>query len=131
MSNWKTALGWYGHILASDKCDESNSHDNVVAIDDTTFQRIVRDHEDDFVDSRIGTEVLGIKSNEHIHFLATGVGFSKGFAHYGTVFEEAELMALPGKQSIDHGAEYMSAMKEIYGLDLPPCRLMIGCNSEH
>jgi hypothetical protein len=131
MSNWKNAYGWSGHILVSNKHNDSSRLDNVVAIEHDTFKRIVRDHEDDFLDSRIETKVLGVTGIEDVLFLATGVGFSEGFTYYGTVFNEAELRALPGKQAIDHDAEYLQAMKDVYGLDLPPCRLMIGCSSEH
>lgn len=50
---------------------------------------------------------------------------------YGTVFAEAKARSAPGPQVVDINAEYLKAMKEIYGLELPPCRLMVGCASEH
>ena len=130
MSNWKTAYGWSGHILvSSDEC-ESSHDDNVVAVPDEVFRRIVADHESDRLDEWVTVKKLGVTSEETL-FLATGTCFSEGFTHYGAVFEEAEVRAEPGESRVDIDEQYLAAMKEVYGLDLPPCRLMIGCSSEH
>lgn len=130
MSNWKTAYGWSGHILVSSDENESNHHDNVVAVPDEIFRRIVADHDNDGLDDRILARQLGVTSGETL-FLATGTSFSEGFPHYGAVFEEAEVRAEPGESRVDLDEQYLAAMKDVYGLDLPPCRLMIGCSSEH
>jgi hypothetical protein len=130
MSNWKNAYGWSGHILVSEAECESNPEHNVVAVQDDVFRRIVEDYNSGNLQIDIEAARLGVNS-EDVIFLATGTGFSMGFDHFGTVFDEAELRALPGKRAIDIDAEYISAMKDVYGLDLPPCRLMIGCSSEH
>lgn len=127
MSNWKKAYGWSGHILvSSDEC-ESNHDDNVVAVPDEVFKRIVVDHDNDGLDDRVSVRQLGVTDGETM-FLATGTWFSEGFTHYGTVFEEAEVRAEPGESRVDIDEQYLAAMKEVYGLDLPPCRLMIGCS---
>lgn len=36
-----------------------------------------------------------------------------------------------GELEGNRDADYLAAMKEIYGVDLPKCQLMIGCSSEH
>lgn len=130
MSNSKHAYGWSGHILVPSDEMESNHHENVVAVPAGVFQLIASDYNECKLDERIEAEQLGVTSGE-VLFLATGFSFSEGFTHYGAVFDEAELRALPGESRVDFDAEYLAAMKEVYGLDLPPCRLMIGCSSEH
>lgn len=130
MSNWKNAYGWSGHILVSEAECESNPEHNVVAVQDDVFRRIVEDLKRDNLDDRFAASQLGVSDGDCL-FIATGTGFSVGFTYFGTVFDEAELRALPGKRAIDIDAEYLEAMKDVYGLDLPPCRLMIGCSSEH
>lgn len=131
MSNWKHAYGWSGHILVSNDEMGSSFDHNIVAIPPEKFRALIEAHENCKMDERIESEKLGTTSSGDIVFLATGSCFSHGFTYYGTVFEEAEARALPGPPAIDHDAEYLQAMKEIYGLELPPCRLMIGCASEH
>jgi hypothetical protein len=130
MSNWKHAYGWSGHILVSKDQQDSDPNDNLVAVDDSAFNRLMSDHDNCKLDSRIQVERIGIIDSDY-NFLACGSGFSEGFAHYGTVFQEADARSSPGPFEIDRDSEYMNAMKQIYGLDLPPCRLMIGCASEH
>lgn len=130
MSNWKNAYGWSGHILVSEANCESDPEHNAVAVPDNVFNRIIEDYKSDNLQCDIGAALLGVTSKETV-FLATGTGFSIGFDHYGTVFDEAELRASPGSQAVDDDREYLKAMKDVYGLDLPPCRLMIGCSSEH
>lgn len=109
---------------------DGNPNDNLVAIPPEKFKAICRAHFSLKLDERIGARPLGVLGNGII-FLATGSSFSEGWKHYGTVFQEAEARSVPGPQAIDHDAEYMKAMKEIYGLSVPPCRLMIGCSSEN
>ena len=129
MSNHKNVYGWSGHLLVEDDALDSDPDHNLVAIPRATFNRIKEALDQIQLDQRIDARRIGITDGDF--YLATGTGFSRGFEHYGTVFEEAELRASPGPPFIDHDAEYMKAMKEIYGLDLPPCKLMIGCSSEH
>jgi len=130
MSNWKNAYGWSGHILVSEDNCESDPEHNVVAVPDDVFNRIVEDCHSGNLQIDIAAARLGANS-EDVVFMATGTGFSMGFDHYGTVFNEAELRASPGSQAVDDDREYLKAMKDVYGLDLPPCRMMIGCSSEH
>src|SRR4051794_3274054 len=131
MGDWKTAYGWIGHILVSAD-DELNSKDrsdhNLVPVPAATFKREVDDYESCTLDSRIAIERLGIIESES-YFLACGCCFSEGFTHYGTVFREAEVR-VEGKPASNPETEYVAAMKEVYGLDLPRCRIMIGCSSE-
>lgn len=131
MSNWKHAYGWIGHILTDSLENRSDPDDNVVAIPTEIYRRIARDRDSGHVDQRIHFEELGVTSEEAPGLMASGYGFAIGFTHYGTVFVEAEIMAEGQPVRINHKDEYMKAMKEIYGLDLPPCRIMIGCSSEH
>jgi len=133
MSNWKHAYGWSGHILVPDFETNGNPDENVVAIPSKIYARIAVDADLVKLDERIEARVLGIRDHATMlpNALAVGTCFSEGFTHYGTVFAEAEARAVPGPPVIDYDSEYLSAMKEIYGLDLPPCRLMIGCSSEH
>jgi hypothetical protein len=129
MSNWKKAYGWSGHIVVSSDDMESAPDDNLIAIPPDKFKAIVEAHDNCKMDERIETRELGVTSTRAT-FMAIGSCFSEGFTNYGTVFDEAEARATPGPPAIDHDAEYLKAMKEIYGLELPPCRLMIGCASE-
>ena len=130
MSNCKFAYGWSGHIIASRGEVDSNPDHNLVAINPSIFEALVNAYENDTVDERIEVEQLGVTDGD-VCLLATGSCFSEGFTHYGTVFVEAENRIDPGPAYIDHDAEYLKAMKDIYKLELPPCRLMIGCASEH
>lgn len=131
MSNHKHAYGWSGHILTSSDEMNSNPDDNLVAIPADKFKAMVEASENCDIDDRIETRKLGITSTGEVIFLATGTCFSEGFTNYGTVFAEAEARSAPGPQAIDHDGEYLKAVKEVYGIELPPCRLMIGCASEH
>lgn len=131
MSNHIFAYGWSGHILVSDNESKGNVNANVVAVPDDIFVRLVSDYELHVEHEYIEAESLGFDCREEpISVMATGSGFARGFTHFGTVFTEAE-DRLGGPMAIDHDANYLAAMKKIYGLDLPPCRLMIGCSSEH
>lgn len=130
MSNWKHAYGWVGHILVSNDDADSDPDDNVIAIPKRTFAKLEQDYDDDVLDERIVAHRLGIIDSDYV-FLAFGHGFSEGFKHFGTVFMEAELKAEKQPLTEDRDAAYLSAMKDIYGLDLPPCRIMVGCASEH
>lgn len=131
MSNWKRAFGWVGHIITSDEESQSDTQINVVAVSPEQFARLVKDFQDLKLDERIRVEQLGITSIGEVLFLACGTGFSEGFDYFGTVFMEAELRAEGGKNAVDLDEEYRKAMKEIYGIELPPCRIMVGCSSEH
>lgn len=133
MSNNKYAIGWMGHIIASASDTDSDPKHNVVAIPRLTWERLVQDYESGKLDPRIEVNQLGILASGEVYYLACGYAFSVGFDHYGTVFEEAEMLE-GGNNSVprvEQSREYMTAMKEIYGIDLPPCRLMVGCASEH
>lgn len=133
MSNWKRAYGWSGHILVSAAEMVSNPDDNMVAIPAHIMRGIIDEQSAGTIDSRFRVETLGIENcdNDAVELLAVGVGFSEAFTHYGTVFIEAELRVEKHPLIVDLDKEYLAAMKELYGLDLPPCRLMIGCSSEH
>lgn len=124
MSNDKYAYGWSGHILVSSDEMDSDLRANVVAIPPDVFKALLKAYGDCKLDERIEVQRLGITS-EHTIFLAAGSSFSEGYANYGTVFQRAEL------QWSGRDAGYLQAMQEIYGLELPPCRLMVGCSSEH
>lgn len=130
MSNWKHAYGWSGHILVSLDQSDGDARENVVAIPQGVFDRLKHAHNNLTLDERVHIEPLGVTGSAAL-YLACGTSFSEGFSHYGTVFVEAEARSEPGPNAIDHDAEYLRAMKEVYGLDLPPCRLMVGCSSEH
>lgn len=132
MSNWKHAYGWVGHIITSAAENESDARDNVVAIPRLTWERLVGDYERDELDERIEARQLGVES-AGVYFLAVGYAFSEGFRHYGTVFAEAEALEGGGNDPTKDEAsrDYMAAMLEIYGVALPPAKLMVGCLSEH
>lgn len=130
MSNSKKAYGWSGHILVSEDDLFPNVDHNVIAVPYWTFSRIVHHYQNLELDTRIQIKRLGVVNSDTV-FLAAGANFSEGFQHYGTVFEYAELRAKGQPLTLDQDGEYLKAMKEIYGLDLPPCRLMVGCSSEH
>jgi hypothetical protein len=137
MSNDKSAYGWSGHLLISDaEHDKEKAHrrEGVVVIPDLAFLSLVRAMENCKLDGRINVERLGVVTSEY-YFLAAGhpATFSEGYQYYGTVFTNAE-DRVEGGNAVDpkaRDAEYMAAMKEIYALDLPPCRLMVGCSVEH
>lgn len=130
MSNWKYAWGWSGHILVSENNLGSSVDHNAIAVPHLVFSKIVSDYQNLKLDGRIRIERLGATDSD-LHFFAAGANFSEGFGYYGTVFEYAELCAEGQPLALDQDGEYLKAMKEIYGLDLPPCRLMVGCSSEH
>ncbi|MES2694491.1 MAG: hypothetical protein V4773_13530 [Verrucomicrobiota bacterium] len=133
MSNHKYAYGWDGHIITSKEETKSNKQDNVIAVPQEVFDRLVKDMGDCKLDPRIEAHQLGWLAIEEVYFVATGRAFSESFAHYGTVFEEAEMLE-GGNEPIsraDRNRDYIAAMKEIYGIQLPPCQLMVGCSSEH
>jgi hypothetical protein len=131
VSNHKYAYGWSGHILCRKSEHDGNKRDNVIAIDDEVFDRIATNMGDCELDPRIEVHQLGWLSIETVYYLAAGVCFTESFAHYGCPFAEAEAREGPVPVQFDHDGEYIKAMKEIYGITLPPCRLMIGCSSEH
>jgi hypothetical protein len=126
-----TAYGWLGHIVVSKYEMEGSNEHNVVAIPDDVFNLLNDARANCKLDSRIMAELIGVEDAGKAVFLAVGTGFSKGFRYYGTVFMEAEIQSQCQPLYVDHDAEYHSAMLELYGLDLPPSRLMIGCSSEH
>lgn len=133
MSNDRHAYGWMGHIITSAGETESDPRNNVIAIPRLAFERLVGDFEGGKLDPRIECEQLGVTANGEVYFLACGYAFSIGYQHYGTVFEEAEMLE-GGNNAVsreDQGRPYREAFKEIYGVDLPECKLMIGCSSEH
>ena len=130
MSNHKRAFGWVGHIITRD--DEASHEHNVVKVSDKVFERIMRAQGDSKLDLRIQAKQLGVTyDDDGVFYLATGVHFSTGFDYYGTIFKEAELRSRPGSMTTTAEAQYMQAMKEIYGLELPPPRFMVGCSSEN
>lgn len=133
MSNDKHAYGWVGHIITSVAETESDTKHNVVAIPRLTFERLVSDHESGKLDERIQAEQLGLLANGEVYYMACGYAFSCGYQYYGTIFDEAEMLEGGNNavSRVQQASEYMKAMKEIYGLDLPPALLMIGCSSEH
>lgn len=131
MSNHKKGYGWSGHILLPQSEEQSSVEHNVIAIPDEIFSRIKDDYEKCKLDTRISVKQLGFTADFEITFMAIGTGFSEGFEFYGTPFIEAELRAERHPLERDLDADYLTAMKDIYGLELPRCRLMIGCSSEH
>lgn len=130
MGNSKHAYGWSGHILVSKDDLGSSSDHNVIAVPQSLFSKLVYDYQNCKLDARIRIKKLGALGHS-TSFLAAGANFSDGFTHYGTVFEYAELRAEGQPLTLYQDGDYLKAMKEIYGLDLPPCRLMVGCSSEH
>jgi len=130
MSNHRHAYGWSGHIITSTDETDSNQHHNLVAVPPDLFKALADAYYEDTLDDRVEVKQLGVTNSDTI-FLACGSSFSDGFTYYGTVFQEAESRSAPGPQSVDHDTEYLKAMKDVYGIDLPPCQLMIGCSSEH
>jgi hypothetical protein len=129
MSKYIYAFGWYGHILVpADEADSEPEH-NTIAVDRAIFERMRAEREDSALDDRIEMEQLGFGSNEDCP-IAVGYGMSIGVRYYGTIFAEADAQDEPGPPAIDHEREYLDAMKEIYGLELPPCKPMIGCYME-
>jgi hypothetical protein len=135
MSNNKHAYGWIGHILTK-SCQISGiekmaKDDNVIAIPEETFEKIWSDIWSGNLPACMQAESLGYTKTGNNNFIATGIGFSIAFTFYGSVFEEAELRMEKHELSHDEEAEYLSIMKSHYGIELPPCRMMIGCSSEH
>lgn len=135
MSNDKHAYGWCGHILVSDvDHDDDKAAGPIVVIPDMAFRSLVAAYENNRLDGRICVERLGVVDSE-FYYLAVGhpTTFTTGYTYFGAVFEEAE-NRVEGGEAVDpkdRDAEYLKAMKEIYNLDLPPCKLMIGCSVEH
>ena len=137
MSNHKYAFGWSGHILArkSEQDEEDRKgkmkRTNCVAIPDAIFDRIAADMGNCELPAGIEVHQLGWLAIETVYFLAAGAGFTESFEYYGAPFEEAELRLEKEPLARDFDADYLAAMKQHYGLELPPCRLMVGCASEH
>ena len=132
MSNHKYAYGWSGHILTREsQADDDALAQNVVSIPDDLFDRIADDHGNIALPAGVRMEQLGWLSSETVNFLASGSGFTEGWRFYGAPFEEAELRLEGAPLAVDADAEYLAVMNSHYGLELPPCRLMIGCASEH
>ena len=132
MSDWKRAFGWSGHILVSADDMDSDPYDNVMAISGDRFDRLMEDYNNENLDESIGVRRLGVTESDTMILAIGGAGtFSDGFKHYGTVFIEAELRSEKEPLAMDYDKEYLASMKKVYGLELPPCRLMIGCSSEH
>jgi hypothetical protein len=106
----------------------------VVAVPESTFRRLQKNAGDCKLDPRIEVEELGVlDDSENVFFLACGYAFSDGFENYGTIFKEAEMLE-GGNNAVSRKEQerpYIEAMKEIYGIDLPPCKLMVGCSSEN
>lgn len=130
MSNYKWAYGWSGHILVDKINSEGNVRDNVISVPHVAFLRLFDDFDRVELDHRIHAEQLGIREEGFV-FLAVGgaASFTSAFQYYGTVFDEAELRVDGNPLLSDKDAEYLAAMFEVYGLKLPPCRLMVGCSS--
>ena len=131
MSNYKYAYGWSGHILTRKSLElreDSLIKNNVVPVDDEIFDRIDDDRSKMELPAGVCAELLGLR--RYPNFLAVGSSFTEGWEFFGAPFEEAELR-LEGALAVDSDAEYLAVMKSRYGLELPPCRLMIGCASEH
>lgn len=137
MSNHKYAFGWSGHILArKSEHDEKDRKGkmklaNCIAIPDEIFDRIATDMGACELPAGIEVHQLGWLATETVHFLAAGAGFTESFEYYGAPFEEAELRLEKAPLERDFDADYIAAMEKHYGLKLPPCRLMVGCASEH
>lgn len=134
MSNHKYAYGWSGHILARKSEQDRKGkmkRTNCIAIHDEIFDRIATDMGNCELPAGIEVHQLGWLAIEPVYFLAAGAGFTESFAYYGAPFEEAELRLEKEPLARDVDADYLAAMKQHYGLELPPCRLMVGCASEH
>ena len=131
MSNHKYAYGWDGHILVSEEWDESIPERNQIAVPDEVIARIYEAHADDEMDERIHVERLGVHGSDVI-ILATGRAFTNAWPGYGTIFLEADTLA-EGCNAVsrdDLNRPYMLAMQEVYGLSLPPPRMMVGVASQ-
>ena len=132
MSNLIHAIGWSGHILVrqSDQ-EEGDPSLNVIPVPDAIFDRICEDWHSCELPAGVQVDFLGVTGGETVFSLAAGTGFTEGFTWYGAPFEEAELRLDGDPLRVDTDAFYLAVMKEHYRLDLPPCRLMIGCSSEN
>lgn len=128
MGSSMTAYGWIGHVLVSESDWETNPERNEIAIPDKAFKLLLTAMEDCELDSRITAHRLGVKDSD-VYYLAAGVGFND--AVFGGVFHEAEARDGVGVTDKQIDQNYLDAMKEIYGVDLPPCRIMIGCAREY
>jgi hypothetical protein len=132
MSNLKHSYGWSGHILVRQSDEEEGAPAlNVIPVPDDAFDRIVADMESCDLPAGVQVEQLGVLSDETVYSLAAGTGFTTGFAWYGAPFEEAELRIEGDPLKVDSDVIYLAVMRDHYSLTLPPCRLMIGCNSEN
>lgn len=137
MSNDIHAYGWSGHILLSDaehEKERAHRKEGVVVIPDMAFQSLIRAMDNCKLDKRINVERLGVTTSEY-YFLATGhpSTFATGYTYYGAPFENAE-DRVEGGNAVDpkqRDTEYLEAMKAVYNLNLPPCRLMVGASVEH
>lgn len=130
MSNDKHAYGWSGHILAREsEYDEKALQENVVFLNDKLFDKIYYDFLNSNIPYGIQIELLGLICREKLNFMASGSGFTKAFRFYGSPFIQAECRS---KEPIiiNNDIEYLSSMRSQYGIDIPPCRLMIGCSFE-
>lgn len=132
MSNLIHAIGWSGHILVrqSDQ-EEGDPSLNVIPVPDAIFDRICKDWHSCELPAGVQVDFLGVTGRETVFSLAAGTGFTEGFTWYGAPFEEAELRLEGDPLKVDVDAVYLAVMRDHYGLDLPPCRLMIGCSSEN
>lgn len=136
MSDHTHVFGWVGHILA--KASEMEDEDrkelrrhNIVLVEDEVFERIEKDRENGSLPDGVQMEELGKTADYDTVILAAGVCFAESWPSYGTVFEEAELRQHPAPASHDADAEYLRAMRDTYGLELPKPRMMVGANREH
>ena len=132
MSNLIHAIGWSGHILVRQSAQEEGDPSlNVIPVPDAIFDRICKDWHSCELPAGVQVDFLGVTGEETVFSLAAGTGFTEGFTWYGAPFEEAELRMEGDPLKVDTDAIYLAVMKDHYGLDLPPCRLMIGCSSEN
>ena len=132
MRNLIHAIGWSGHILVRQSAQEEGDPSlNVIPVPDAIFDRICKDWHECELPAGVQLDFLGMTGGETIFSLAAGTGFIEGFTWYGAPFEEAELRMEGDPLKVDVDAVYLAAMRDHYGLDLPPCRLMIGCSSEN
>ncbi len=130
MSNQQYAYGWDGHILYSELEGDTKPESNQIAIPDDIFQRLFLDYCNCHLSDEIEVKQIG-NLNSDVIILATGRAFTNAWPSYGTIFCEADALA-DGNNPVsrdDLNKTYLDEMKRIYGLDLPPCRLMVGACS--
>ena len=135
MSDWNIAYGWSGHILCNRATESGDAKNNVIAIDAAAFEKIVADIEECYEQDAVRLQELGRRPPGQLTWsIAAGhpATFSNAYEYYGAVFEEAEIRAEEGAENNTIcDAEYIKAMKERYGLDLPQCRLMFGSSLDN